>query len=97
MTAPDAGIAEAYSQIQAAGAGTKVRTLQYEILQPDDSRSTVDMQVVVLADELGKALGTQWAPLHVDSERLGGKIDDLCAEIRRLRMVMEHYTGIKGE
>jgi hypothetical protein len=92
MTAPNTGDVEGYSQIAAAGAGSRVRTLQYEVLQPDDTRVEVEMQVVVLADTDGKVLGTKNAPLHVDSAHLGGLIEAMTEEIVKLRRVMERYT-----
>jgi hypothetical protein len=92
MTAPNTGVVEGFSQIAAAGAGTRVRTLQFQVLQPDDTRVEVDMQVVVLADVDGKALGTQFSPLYVDSARICGAIGELQEEVRKLRAVMERYT-----
>ena len=92
-----ASAVEQFSRIAADGAGDRVRTLELELLQSDGTRATVAMQVMVLSDTEGTAVGSRLSPLHVDSMRLGGLIEDLTAEVRRLRELLQVVHGMTLE
>jgi hypothetical protein len=45
---------ESYIQVAPDGSGKKVRNLQLDVLQPDGTMATVQMQVVSIVDEHGQ-------------------------------------------
>jgi hypothetical protein len=46
----------AYVQVPLDGSGKKVRNVEVQLLQPDGTTVTVEMQVIAVADENGRIL-----------------------------------------
>ncbi len=86
---------EGNSQIQADGSGDKVRTLEFEVLQPNGTRATVVMQVMAMADNSGTLIGDKYNPVYVDSQRLGEAVHELTEEVRRLTQLMAYIHGVE--
>lgn len=47
---------EAYTQVAANGVGNKIRNLSLDVLQPDGTIATVQMQVVSIVDADGRTI-----------------------------------------
>jgi hypothetical protein len=49
-------MAESYVQVALDGSGKSIRNISVEVLQPDNTLRTVQMQVVSLADQAGRQI-----------------------------------------
>lgn len=74
--------AEQYIQVAADADGKKVRNLELDILQPDGTVATVEMQVVAIAGADGRIISSDYASVF----------NSILEELRRIRLGLQLLT-----
>jgi hypothetical protein len=80
--------ADSYIQVATDGSGKKVRNLQLDVLQPDGTVATVQMQVVAIADERGRPVADQQSDILAALGRL-------TREVSLLRHAFQGWAKIR--
>ena len=78
---------ETYTQVAPNSSGNKIRNFSAEVLQPDGTIATVQMQVVSLVDAEGRSLDL------VDNEWKQGMLDKLDQIVEQLMLI----TSVSGK
>ena len=94
-------VQEGFTQVAPDSTGDKIRTIEIDVVQPDTTTATVQMQVVNIADAEGNILGEDTpSPVKLDSETTNilntDSVQLLSDILKELKIMNIHLSMITG-